>query len=119
MATPIPPRLPRCEEAEIEQAKLTEYALNADHEAQGRDKARVFRSALGIERGDWEYLRDAILRSICATEVQRIDRSRYGFRYAVSNIEVEGLNGKTAPVATRWMVEGDRPPRLSTTWVDV
>lgn len=32
---------------------------------------------------------------------------------------VDGLNGTTAPVAAIWIVEGDHPPRLVSTWVDI
>jgi hypothetical protein len=32
---------------------------------------------------------------------------------------VDGLNGAMNPVATIWLVEGDRPPRLVSTWVDI
>jgi len=32
---------------------------------------------------------------------------------------VDGLNGATAPVAAIWIIEGDLPPRLVSTWVDI
>lgn len=32
---------------------------------------------------------------------------------------VDGLNGATAPVAAIWIIEGDVPPRLVLTWVDI
>lgn len=44
----------------IPEAKLTHYALDPNH-PKGGDKARVFKSALGIELKDWEYLRTQVL----------------------------------------------------------
>ncbi len=41
-----PLRLPRADEAEIDPAKFTRYALCADHE-EGKHKLRLFRSIFG------------------------------------------------------------------------
>jgi hypothetical protein len=49
--------LPHAERAVVPREKLEGYLLNLGHEV-GRHKARVFGAALGIHRGDWEYLRD-------------------------------------------------------------
>ena len=32
---------------------------------------------------------------------------------------VDGLNGATVPVATIWIIQGEQPPRLVSTWVDI
>lgn len=45
--------LPNAERAEVPEEKLRLYALSREH-LRGRDKARVFRSALGIGEEDWE-----------------------------------------------------------------
>jgi hypothetical protein len=51
--------LPDPDRAVIDAEKLRDYVLSPDHE-HGRHKARVFRSALGIDRDSWEYLREQI-----------------------------------------------------------
>jgi hypothetical protein len=42
----------------------------------------------------------------------------FGIAYEVV-IPIDGLNGATLPVVTTWIVEGDAPPRLTSTWVDI
>jgi hypothetical protein len=108
--------LPRPHEAQIDPKKLTEYVLSADHET-GKHKARGFRSALGIEQGDWEYLRDRILECLPDGEVKSVEPSRWGYRYRVT-LWIDGLNGESHPVATRWIVEEGAPPRFTSAWVD-
>jgi len=112
-----PPRLPKAREATIPPEKLKGYALNADHD-EGRHKARVFRSALGITHHDWEYLRDQILQRLPKGEISRIEPRRGGWEYTVK-VRVDGRNGVTERVATRWVVQPGQPPRLSTLWVDI
>jgi hypothetical protein len=34
-------------------------------------------------------------------------------------VTIDGLNGAAQPVATTWIIEGDRAPRLTSTWVDI
>ena len=65
--------LPRAEEAEVPEAKLRGYALNAEHST-GCHKARVFLSALAIGQADWTYLRDQILARVAASPVTAVGR---------------------------------------------
>ncbi|MDX6494137.1 MAG: hypothetical protein QOE17_123, partial [Gaiellales bacterium] len=46
--------LPRASEAIVPAEKLVDYCLDPEH-PQGTHKARVFLSALGIGRANWEY----------------------------------------------------------------
>ena len=116
--TETPLRLPKANEATIDPRKLRDYALNADHEGDGADKARVFASALGYTRENWATLRDQILDRLPRCEYESVEpRRRGGFTYRVT-IWIDGPNGARHPVATRWILEGDQPPRLSTLWVD-
>jgi hypothetical protein len=55
--------LPAARRAIIERRKLESYLLDPAHK-DGRHKARVFRSVLGIGAGDWPYLQDAILAGV-------------------------------------------------------
>lgn len=115
-AKQTPTRIPRAEDAEIDPRKLTEYVLNPSHRT-GRHKARVFKSALGIEREDWMYLRDQILERLPDAEVERHDSTQHGDQYRVV-LRIDGLNGETHPVKVRWRVPPGRAPCLVTAWVE-
>ena len=85
-------KLPNAEFAIVEIDKLTEYCLNPDH-PRGRHKARVFKSALGIDRNDASWLRELLLDSVVDFEA-RIGRSdSFGQQYVVEFL-VEGLQKK-------------------------
>ncbi len=112
-----PLRLPRAREVAIPTEKLVGYALDPEH-PRGRHKARVFAAALGIGKSDWPYLHDQILEAVVHGEVRGTRISPHGTLYDVL-VLVDGLNGATQPVATIWLVAGDRPPRLVSTWVDI
>lgn len=112
-----PVKLPNAARATIPTEKLTRYALNLDH-PRGRHKARVFDSALGIRAGDWRYLYDQILQGLTDAAVRSTRITPFGAAYEVV-VSIDGLNGATLPVVTTWIVEGDSPPRLTSTWVDI
>jgi hypothetical protein len=109
--------LPRARDAVIPTDKLMAYALDPDH-PRGRHKARVFAAALGVGKSDWQYLRDQILEGLVDADVRGTRITSYGVLYDVI-VLVDGLNGATQPVATIWLVAGDHPPRLVSTWVDI
>jgi hypothetical protein len=112
-----PNRLPKAREAAIPPEKLKSYALSADHE-EGRFKARVFRSVLGITDRDWKFLSDQILERLPRAEFTRIAPRRGGWEYDVP-VKIDGRNGATEWVITRWILQPGQPPRLSTLWVDI
>jgi uncharacterized protein len=110
--------IPDADQALIPKEKLYDYALSPAHPT-GRHKARVFQSALGIDRSDWEYLRDQILARIQEAEVREVKTASFGFLYGVPML-IEGLNGETHEVFTAWIRDSDTdPPRLTTLYVDV
>lgn len=111
------PCLPRAHEAVISTVKLVDYALDPEH-PRGRHKARVFASALGIERNDWRYLHRQILEGVVEAPVRATRITPFGVLYDVI-VLVDGLNGATHSVATIWIIEPDRPPRLVSLWVDI
>lgn len=111
-------KLPQAHRAVVEAEKLRDYVLSREHE-HGRHKARVFGSALGIDRDNWEYLRDQIVSGVGDAEVTEVRSGRYGLRYSVPML-IEGLNGQTHEIITGWIVEEEgRPPRLTTAYVNV
>ena len=110
--------LPNADQAVIPPEKLRGYALNPEH-PRGKNKARVFKSALGIGQGDWEYLRDAIKAAIPAAPISSVQSTQYGFVYAVP-ILVEGLNGQTHEVITAWFsAEEGAAPSLTSAYVNI
>jgi uncharacterized protein DUF6883 len=112
-----PPRLPRAREAIIPPEKLAGYALDPMH-PRGRLKARVFSAAPAIEQDDWRYLLEQLLECVLAAPVTGTRITPFGALDEVV-VLVDGLNGATMPVATIGIVEGDLPPRLVSTWVDI
>lgn len=110
--------LPDAHRAIVDPEKLRDYVLSPDHE-HGRHKARVFLSALGIDRGNWDYLREQIVAGVVDAEVSEVRTGRYGLRYSVPML-IEGLNGQTHEVITGWIIEQEgAPPRLTTAYVNV
>lgn len=110
--------LPNAHRAVIEPEKLRDYVLSPEHKY-GKHKARVFLSALGIDRGSWEYLRDQITSRVEEAEVSEVRAGKYGVRYSVPML-IEGLNGRTHEVTTGWIVEEEgASPRLTSAYVNV
>jgi hypothetical protein len=108
-------RLPRADRAVVAREKLEGYLLNPQHEV-GRHKARVFASALGIERRDWQHLGDQLRAAVVDAPVSSTHDTSWGSLYEVV-VAVEGLNSQTRQVVTIWLVAGDEPPRLVTAYV--
>ncbi len=55
-------KLPNAHRAVVDIFKLRDYCLNRRHE-DGKHKARVFASALGLNETDAEWLRDRLLEA--------------------------------------------------------
>ena len=51
-------------------------------------------------------------------EVRGTRITPFGVSYEVL-VVIDGLNGKTLPVVTTWMLASGAPPRLTSTWVDI
>ena len=104
-------KLPNPDRALVDLAKLRDYCLNPDHE-DGKHKARVFASALGLSAADAPWLRDRLL-SAAFGEAQEVGRSRFGVLYMLE-CAVETAGGR-AIVRSGWIVRaGEDFPRLAT-----
>lgn len=113
-----PDVLPGADRAVVPREKLEGYLLNPEHEV-GQHKARLFAAALGIHRGDWEYLRDQLTAGILAAAVTSVRETSWGRLYEAI-LPVEGLNGETRRVMTVWLIEpGEEVPRFVTGYVVV
>ncbi|TAN47098.1 MAG: hypothetical protein EPN21_18625 [Methylococcaceae bacterium] len=107
--------LPNASSAIIDIAKLRDYCLNPLH-PEGRHKARVFATALGIVRKDAEWLRTAILVAIQKAMVIYSENTPFGCRYTV-DIELKRENTMVM-VRTAWIIRiGEDVPRLVTCFV--
>lgn len=111
----ISTHLPHSDQAIIDIAKIEDYGLNPSH-PRGRHKARVFREALGLERSDAGWLRDALLEGVRSNEASKLSVDAWGTRWAVDVTVTR--QGRSAVVRTIWMVRNDEAlPRLITCWV--
>jgi hypothetical protein len=107
-------RLPGSDRAIIEDAKVRDYLLAADHPV-GRAKARFF-FALGFTRDDWPRLRDALLAVAREGEAEPGEATVFGQKYAVRGM-VQGPAGRTAAVLTAWIIRrGEDAPRLTSAY---
>ena len=107
--TPNPHALPNYQYAVIPREKLEKYCLDPEHvsrpygKSSGKDKARVFRAALGLEKADWELLKQTIQEALPYYEATLRNEDEYGKRYNVE-LPITGPNGNTATVLTAWIV---------------
>jgi hypothetical protein len=96
-------KLPNYEDAVIDIRKLRDYALNPSH-PEGRHKAKVFMSALGVTGADSQWLASAILQSLPDGEAVQTDSTPWGRLYRVDLPIVRG--GRCAVVRTGWLCSG-------------
>ena len=108
-------RLPNFENAYIDLVKLTEYCLNELHPI-GKQKALVFKSALGINSSDATLLNQEILKELINCECQEREEDAFGRRFSVTmNIRIFT---KTAKVITSWIIKtGEDFPRLTSCYI--
>lgn len=108
-------RLPNVEAAVLDVRKLSDYCLDPSHR-RGRNKARVFRAALGITREDAGWLKAAILEALANTQAFEDEADEYGSRWHVDVLLTR--QDKRAMVRTTWIFRaGDSLPRFVSCWV--
>lgn len=99
--------LPHFEQAVIAIEKLEKYALNSEH-PQGKHKARVFQSMLGIELRHTSVLAELIRNSLLRAPAEKSEITEYGERWTTWH-EIIGLNGQSAIVTVAWMFKRNAP----------
>jgi hypothetical protein len=109
-----PHALPNYQNAEIARDKLEGYALNPNHEAarpggsSGKNKARVFKAALGFDQSNWEILKQRILDELPYHDaVFEAEKKDWGKAYHV-DMPILGVNGSTKNVRTVWIIKHGR-----------
>ena len=103
-------RLPDGGQAVVPEGKIEAYCLSADH-PEGRHKARVFASALGLTRADAPYLKRRLLEAAREAEAEPFG-TLYRVRFMLE------FRGRTALIRSGWIVGSDGVPRLTTAMVE-
>ena len=108
-------KLPNAERAFLDIAKLCDYSLSSQHK-EGRHKARVFASALGLDASDAEWLGERLQEAVRERDCQLGKKTLYGQRYLLDFSLRHGQ--KAARVRSVWNVRpGEDFPRLVTCYV--
>ncbi len=103
---------PNAEQAVVDIRKLRDYCLNLEHD-DGKHKARLFSSILGMVASDAEDLRQILLEVVKTHEAQLGRQDEFGQRYTLDFI-IEWQN-RSATLRSGWIVEhGSEIPRLTT-----
>jgi hypothetical protein len=91
---------------------LRDYCLNPEHD-DGKHKARLFLSSLGMTANDAEELRQILLKVVKIGEVRQGRQDEYGQRYTL-DFPIKWQN-RSATLRSGWIVEhGSTAPRLTT-----
>lgn len=108
--------LPNIDNAKIDPRKLTDYALNPNHPV-GKNKAKVFESALGFNQSNADDLLKQIYEKLPESTAKLGDLDEYGQRYIVDML-ITGTNGQIKTVRTAWIIKtGSNIPELTTLYV--
>src|SRR5262247_1690080 len=94
-------KLPNGDRADLG-TKIEDYVLNPTH-WEGRHKARVFESMLGITRSNQQMLREAILTAaVNSQEVEALGDNGHGMVYVLRfPLTIENRN---AMILTAWII---------------
>jgi hypothetical protein len=104
--------IPYAENAVVDIRKLRDYCLNPSHD-DGKHKARLFSSILGMTADDAEGLRQILLEAVKTQEARPGRRDAFGQRYTI-DFTLEWKN-RSAAVRSGWIIEhGSGIPRLTT-----
>ena len=105
-------RLPYAENSVVDIRKLRDYCLNTNHE-DGKHKARLFSSILGMTAADAEKLRDILLKAANTQEAKLNRKDAFGQRYTIDLLLK--WKDKQATIRSGWIIEhGSEIPRLTT-----
>jgi len=108
-------KLPNGERADLG-TKIEEYVLNPSH-WEGRHKARVFESVLGITLSNQNVLRQAILAAAAnSDQAEAVGDNGHGIVYLLRFPLVTAH--RTAMILTAWIIlHGEDFPRLVTCYI--
>jgi hypothetical protein len=108
-------KLPNPDLAFIDDRKLLSYSLNYEH-IEGKHKARVFESALGINQSNYLVLKEAILEAVFSNFAIVEKENSFGQLYKLDFPMTYG--GKSAIIRTGWVsLEGENFVPLTTCFI--
>ena len=108
-------KLPNAAQAFVDMAKLRDYSLSPLHK-EGRHKARVFASALGLNSSDAAWLGERLEAAAREQDCHLGKQTPHGQRYLIDFTLRRGQ--KAAQVRSVWNVRpGENTPRLVTCYV--
>ena len=108
-------KLPGGERAIVGDDKLSGYCLNVER-PEGRHKARVFQSLLGLGPGQAPILKEALREAAASGPAERVGTTPYGDLYIVDFVML--AEDKTVPVRSVWIIRsGEEVPRLVSCYV--
>jgi hypothetical protein len=108
-------KIPNAENAIIDIRKLRDYCLDESHPV-GKHKARLFASALNLDKENAEDLHDVLLIVVRQNEAEEGKKDEFGQRYTV-DFELEKDN-KRATVRSGWIIETKSDiPKLTTCFI--
>lgn len=104
--------IPNAENAVVDIRKLRDYCLNPEHD-DGKHKARLFSSILGMTADNAEKLRQILLEVIKTHEARLGRQDEFGQRYTL-DFTIEWQN-RSATLRSGWIIEhGSEIPKLTT-----
>ena len=104
--------IPNAGQAIVDIRKLRDYCLNLEHD-DGKHKARLFASILGMAANDAEELRQILLEVVKTHEAQLGRQDKFGQRYTL-DFQIEWQNRKVT-LRSGWIIEhGSEIPKLTT-----
>lgn len=107
--------LPNAASAFIDDNKLLDYCLSFEHE-EGKHKARVFQTALGITQRNFYVLKIAIMAAILKENAVLTSELSFGKLYRV-DFDMQ-YQTKKVSIRTGWIIKSKEDfPRLTTCFV--
>lgn len=104
--------IPNAENTVVDIRKLRDYCLNLEHD-DGKHKARLFSSILGMTADNAEELRQVLPEVVKTHEAQLGRQDEFGQRYTL-NFTIEWQN-RSATLRSGWIIEhGSDIPKLTT-----
>ncbi|MBF2028224.1 MAG: hypothetical protein IGS48_15905 [Oscillatoriales cyanobacterium C42_A2020_001] len=105
-------QIPNADNAVVDIRKLRDYCLNLEHN-DGKHKARLYASTLGMTVENAEELREILLEVVKTDAAQLGRRDEFGQRYTL-DFTLEWQD-RSATLRSGWIVEhGSEVPRLTT-----
>lgn len=104
--------IPNAKNAIVDIRKLRDYCLNSEHD-DGKHKARLFSSSLGMTADNAEELRQILLEVVQVHDAQLGRQDEFGQRYTL-DFKINWQN-RSATLRSGWMIENASTiPRLTT-----